>query len=58
MLVNGVVAIDAGTATGRRVSDRGALGLGVAFFPGDVPGFAEPEGGMHGGGGESMRMMP
>jgi predicted metal-binding membrane protein len=36
-----------------------ALGLGVAFFPADVPGFAEPGGGMHGGGspGESMQMM-
>jgi predicted metal-binding membrane protein len=36
------------------------LGLGVAFFPADVPGFAEPEGGMHGGGGhgDSMQMMP
>jgi predicted metal-binding membrane protein len=26
------------------------LGLGVAFFPADVPGFAEPGGGMHDGG--------
>jgi predicted metal-binding membrane protein len=36
-----------------------ALGLGVAFFPADVPGFAEPDGGMHGGGdpGGSMEMM-
>ena len=36
------------------------LGLGVAFFPADVPGFAEPAGEMHGGGGhgDSMRMMP
>jgi predicted metal-binding membrane protein len=37
------------------------LGLGVGLFPGDVPGFAEPEGGMHGGGGahgDSMQMMP
>jgi len=36
-----------------------ALGLGVAFFPADVPGFAEPVGGTHGGGGhgESMEMM-
>jgi predicted metal-binding membrane protein len=33
-----------------------ALGLGVAFFPADVPGFHEPDGGMHGGGG-SMKMM-
>jgi predicted metal-binding membrane protein len=32
-----------------------ALGLGVAFFPADVPGFDEPDGGMHGGG--SMKMM-
>jgi predicted metal-binding membrane protein len=36
-----------------------ALGLGVALFPADVPGFAEPNGGMHGGGhGDSMQMMP
>jgi predicted metal-binding membrane protein len=37
-----------------------ALGLGVAFFPADVPGFAEPAGGMHGGGAheEPMQMMP
>ena len=42
------------------------LGLGIAFFPADVPGFAEPGGGMHGGGGMqgggggggSMQMMP
>jgi len=36
-----------------------ALGLGVAFFPADVPGFAEPDGGMLGGGGhgQSMQMM-
>jgi predicted metal-binding membrane protein len=36
-----------------------ALGLGVAFSPADVPGFAEPDGGMHGGGGagESMQTM-
>ena len=35
------------------------LGLGVAFFPADVPGFAEPAGGaMHGGDGGSMQMMP
>jgi predicted metal-binding membrane protein len=27
-----------------------AVGLGVAFAPGDVPGFAEPSGGMHDGG--------
>jgi predicted metal-binding membrane protein len=37
-----------------------ALGLGVALFPADVPGFAEPDGGMHGSGdhGGSMEMMP
>jgi predicted metal-binding membrane protein len=37
-----------------------ALGLGVALFPADVPGFAEPDGGIHGGGGhgDSMQMMP
>ncbi len=37
-----------------------ALGLGVAFLPADVPGFAEPVGDMHEGGGqgESMEMMP
>jgi predicted metal-binding membrane protein len=36
------------------------LGLGVASFPADVPGFAEPDGGMHGGSGrgESMQLMP
>ena len=36
------------------------LGLGVAFFPADVPGFTEPDGGMQGGGkdGGSMQMMP
>jgi predicted metal-binding membrane protein len=35
------------------------LGLGVAFFPSDVPGFAEPAGGaMHGGNADSMQMMP
>jgi predicted metal-binding membrane protein len=34
-----------------------ALGLGVALVPGDVPGFAEPDGGMHGN-GDGMRMMP
>ena len=28
-----------------------ALGLGVAFAPADVPGFAEPDSGMHGGHG-------
>ncbi len=28
-----------------------ALGLGVAFVPADVPGFTEPDGGMHQGGG-------
>jgi predicted metal-binding membrane protein len=37
-----------------------ALGLGVAFAPGDVPGFSEPAGTMdHGAGhGDSMQMMP
>jgi predicted metal-binding membrane protein len=36
-----------------------ALGLGVAFFPAEVPGFAEPAGGgMHGGDRDSMQMMP
>jgi predicted metal-binding membrane protein len=36
-----------------------ALGLGVAFFPADVPGFTEPAGGgMHGGDRDSMQMMP
>jgi len=37
-----------------------ALGLGVAFLPADVPGFAEPVGDMPEGGGhgESMQMMP
>ena len=36
-----------------------ALGLGVAFFPADVPGFAEPAGGgVHGGDRDSMQMMP
>ena len=36
------------------------LGLGVAFAPADVPGFAEPDSGMHGGpaGGGTMQMMP
>ena len=38
-----------------------ALGLGVAFFPADMPGFAEPSGGMgHGedsGHGTDMPMM-
>jgi predicted metal-binding membrane protein len=34
-----------------------ALGLGVAFVPADVPGFDEPAGGMHGGGGAGMQMM-
>jgi predicted metal-binding membrane protein len=34
-----------------------ALGLGVALFPSDVPGFDEPGGGMHGHGG-GMRMAP
>ena len=35
------------------------LGLGIALVPADVPGFAEPDGGMQGGGGpgESMQMM-
>jgi len=36
------------------------LGLGVAFTPADVPGFAEPSGGMHDGGsghGAEMEMM-
>jgi predicted metal-binding membrane protein len=35
------------------------LGLGVASVPAEVPGFAEPDGGMHGGSGhgESMQMM-
>jgi predicted metal-binding membrane protein len=35
------------------------LGLGIAFAPADVPGFAEPDGGMQGGGGNggSMEMM-
>jgi predicted metal-binding membrane protein len=37
------------------------LGLGVALAPGDVPGFAEPAGGMHDGGmhdaGDGMQMM-
>jgi predicted metal-binding membrane protein len=35
-----------------------ALGLVVAFAPAEVPGFAEPDGGMHEGGGhgEPMRM--
>jgi hypothetical protein len=35
------------------------LGLGVAFFPADLPGFAEPDGAIHGGNGpgESMQMM-
>ena len=37
-----------------------ALGLGVALVPGDVPGFATPDGGMHDGGGHGsgMQMMP
>jgi predicted metal-binding membrane protein len=36
-----------------------ALGLGVTFFPADVPGFAEPDGAMHEGSGhgQSMQMM-
>ena len=33
------------------------LGLGVAFFPADVPGFAEPAGAMHGGGGATATRM-
>jgi predicted metal-binding membrane protein len=36
------------------------LGLGIAFVPADVPGFAEPGGGMHDGGstgGDGMQMM-
>ena len=36
-----------------------ALGLGVALFPADVPGFAEPGGGgMHAEDHDSMQMMP
>ena len=36
-----------------------ALGLGVALAPGDVPGFAEPSGGMHEmDGGAGMQMAP
>jgi predicted metal-binding membrane protein len=36
-----------------------ALGLGVALYPADVPGFAEPAGGgMQGGHRDSMQMMP
>jgi len=38
-----------------------ALGLGVAFFPSDVPGFSEPSGERHdgvGGRGSGMKMMP
>ena len=37
-----------------------ALGLGVAFFPANVPGFTEPGGGMTGNAdqAESMQMMP
>jgi predicted metal-binding membrane protein len=37
-----------------------ALGLGVAFFPADVPGFAQPDGGMNDSGsghGAGMQMM-
>jgi predicted metal-binding membrane protein len=37
-----------------------ALGIGVAFVPADVPGFGEPQGGMHeggGGSGDGMQMM-
>jgi predicted metal-binding membrane protein len=38
------------------------LGLGVAFFPGEVPGFSEPGGAMNDGemheGGRGMQMMP
>jgi hypothetical protein len=35
------------------------LGLGVASFPADLPGFTEPDGAMQGGNGhdESMQMM-
>jgi predicted metal-binding membrane protein len=35
-----------------------ALGLGVAFAPGDVPGFTEPDGGMQDMNGGSMQMTP
>jgi predicted metal-binding membrane protein len=35
-----------------------ALGLGVAFVPGDVPGFTEPDGGTNGMDGGSMQMTP
>jgi predicted metal-binding membrane protein len=38
-----------------------ALGLGVAFVPGDVPGFSQPNGAMHGmdgGRGGGMQMTP
>jgi predicted metal-binding membrane protein len=35
-----------------------ALGLGVAFAPGDVPGFSEPDGGMSGMDDGSMQMSP
>ena len=38
-----------------------ALGIAVAFVPADVPGFGEPDGGMHerdGGSGDAMQMMP
>jgi predicted metal-binding membrane protein len=35
------------------------LGLGVAFLPAAVPGFAEPDGGgMQAGASDSMQMMP
>jgi hypothetical protein len=37
-----------------------ALGLGVAFIPGEVPGFAEPDGAVNDGGsphGAGMQMM-
>ena len=34
------------------------LGLGVAFFPADVPGFSEPDGGMRQHSGAGMQMMP
>ena len=33
-----------------------ALALGVAVVPADVPGFAEPDGGMHGPGGQGQPM--
>jgi predicted metal-binding membrane protein len=47
------------TARGAVALSLLVLGLGVAFFPADLPGFAEPDGAMHGGNGpgESMQMM-